>query len=67
MSIWSTLYALTEDDGLESTLIRPVFAGMSDIDVGAYADLHVLNDDDDYAPLYALNADDEPTQLQVRT
>ena len=31
MSIWSTLYALREDDGLESTLIRPVFDGMPDL------------------------------------
>lgn len=31
MSIWSTLFALRDDDGLEATLIRPVFTGMSDI------------------------------------
>ena len=35
MIIWSTLYALRDDDGLESTLIRPVFDGMQDLDLAS--------------------------------
>ena len=31
MSIWSTLYAITDDGGLEATGLRPVFDGMDDL------------------------------------
>ena len=31
MAIWSTLYSVTDDDGLESTGLRAVFDGMADL------------------------------------
>jgi len=34
MSIWSTLYALRDDSGLEATGLRGVFEGMIDIAAG---------------------------------
>jgi hypothetical protein len=65
MSIWSTLYAVRDDSGLESTGLRGVFEGMADLSIAEPVPLWVLDDDDNEAPLYALNDSDDEVPLWV--
>ena len=66
MSIWSTLYALRDDDGLESTLIRPVFDGMTDLETvpSGYERFMVSAGGGDYEP-FQVAIDDGHQDFQV--
>jgi hypothetical protein len=46
MAIWSTLYSVTDDDGLESTGLRAVFDGMPDLSIGIGAPALLLESGD---------------------